>query len=36
MFQLSNVQYRDILDIPQMIINKNKISCIVGESGTNY
>lgn len=34
MFQLSNVRYKSIIDIPNLAIPPGKITCIVGESGS--
>lgn len=34
MFKLSQVQYRDIIDIKKLQIPKGKITCIQGESGS--
>lgn len=33
MFKLTNIQFKDILDIPSLVINKS-ITCIVGSSGS--
>ena len=34
LFQLNNVQYKKILDIPELNFPEAKISCIAGESGS--
>lgn len=34
MFSLNNVKYKNILDISNLKINKNEITCIIGESGS--
>lgn len=34
MFSLNNVKYKNILDISNLKIKKNEITCIVGESGS--
>lgn len=34
MFILKNVIYKNIIKIDDLIINKNKITCIIGESGS--
>lgn len=34
MFSLNNVKYKDILDISNLKIKKNEITCIIGESGS--
>lgn len=34
MFKFENVKYKNIIDIDDFIIKKNKITCIIGESGS--
>ena len=33
MFNFENVKYKNILDIENLHIEKNKVTCIIGESG---
>jgi len=34
MFELKQVKYQDIIDIKELIIERNKVTCIIGESGS--
>ncbi len=34
MFQIQNLKYKNILDIPDMLIESGKTTCIIGESGS--
>ena len=34
MFLLEKVKYKDILDISELEVKTNKVTCIVGESGS--
>ncbi|SFF62631.1 putative ABC transport system ATP-binding protein [Clostridium cadaveris] len=33
MFEIKNLKYKDILDIPELVIDK-QVTCIVGPSGS--